>query len=185
MSRSGRLIVGVTDLRRRLGERRTVDVDYLLPAQQVVDSRSDDSEPVVGQVIVESIERGVSVLGTVSFAWMGVCRRCLEDVEGRTTVDIDEIFMVSVPENSEIIDFDGEQIDLEPVVRDAVLGGLPLAPLCRDDCTGPDPDRYPAVTADEHEAAERAAAERAADTPVVADPRWAALADLELDEPDG
>ena len=35
------------------------------------------------------------------------------------------------------------QIDLEPMVRDAVLLALPLAPLCADDCPGPAPDAVP------------------------------------------
>jgi uncharacterized protein len=31
---------------------------------------------------------------------------------------------------------DGDLIDFEPVVRDAVVLSLPLSPLCRDDCPG-------------------------------------------------
>ena len=30
----------------------------------------------------------------------------------------------------------GDQLDLMPLARDAVLLHLPLAPLCRDDCAG-------------------------------------------------
>ena len=62
---------------------------------------------------------------------------------------------------------DGEHIDLEPVVRDAVLLALPLAPLCADDCAGPAPDAVPY----------RAAGGRAH---LPLDPRWAALRDLDL-----
>ena len=61
---------------------------------------------------------------------------------------------------------EGDLIDLEPVLRDAVVLALPLQPVCRDDCPGlcsecgarlaDDPDH-------EHEAA---------------DPRWAALQGL-------
>ncbi|MCW2914010.1 MAG: hypothetical protein JWN52_2078, partial [Actinomycetia bacterium] len=31
---------------------------------------------------------------------------------------------------------EGDFIDLEPVLRDAVVLALPLSPLCRDDCPG-------------------------------------------------
>ncbi|MEM8923995.1 MAG: DUF177 domain-containing protein [Actinomycetota bacterium] len=170
--RRGRCQVNVADLRRRLGQRREVEIDLLFDEQVVVGSRTLP-EPVVGTVTIESIERGVSALGSVAFAWAGECRRCLEPVEGRIDVTIDEIFQVGAPDDSEIIDFDGDNIDLGPVIRDAVALSLPLAPLCRPDCAGPDPDRYPALTAEEFEAQEDAAAPDR-------DPRWSALDQLDL-----
>ncbi len=171
------LLVNVAELRRRLGERMTVEIDAVLPPLEVISSRFRHEEPVVGSVVIDSIERGVSVLGSVSFGWQGDCRRCLDEVQGEMTAPIDEIFQVHAPEDSDLVDFDGEQIDLLPLVRDAVLIGLPLAPLCRDDCAGPDPERYPAVTAEEWE---RQVAERAAETPGP-DPRWSALSDIGFD----
>ncbi len=171
------LLVNVTELRRRLGERMTIDIDAILPPVEVITSRFRHGEPVTGSVVIDSIERGVSVLGSVDFAWEGECRRCLDEVSGELSAPIDEIFQVHAPDDSDIVDFDGEQIDLLPLVRDAVLIGLPLAPLCRDDCAGPDPERYPAVTADEWE---RMEAERAAEPPPP-DPRWSALSEIELD----
>ncbi|MEM7322533.1 MAG: DUF177 domain-containing protein [Actinomycetota bacterium] len=173
-----KLLINVADLRRRLGQRREEDVEIRLGPQTVAGSRTT-SEPVVGTLMVESIERGVSAYGQVRFGWEGDCRRCLEVTGGHLDVDIHEIFQIDAPEDSELIDFDGMQIDLVPIVRDAVLLSLPLAPLCREDCAGPDPDRYPAVTEEERE---RERAEEAAATP---DPRWAALEGLDLTEPGG
>lgn len=163
-----RVKVNVADLRRRLGQRQEEAVDIILDPLVVVGSRTVE-EPVVGSVTVESIERGVSVYGSVTFSWKGDCRRCLETVEDAVEVDIDEIFQVHAPDDSDLIDFDGDQIDLVPIVRDAVALSLPLAPLCREDCAGPDPDRYPAVTEDELEVESGP------------DPRWAALDQLDLD----
>ena len=168
-----RLTINVADLRRRLGQRRTEPVDIRLARQTVVGSRTTD-RAVVGEVVVESIERGVSVCGQVRFAWEGDCRRCLEVTEGEFEIEIVEIFQVDAPEDSELLDLQGDQIDLVPIVRDAVVLSLPLAPLCRDDCAGPDPDRYPART--EVDLENEAAAER------IPDPRWAALDELKLDE---
>jgi uncharacterized protein len=168
-----RLIINVADLRRRLGQRREEPIELLLPSEQVIDTRNT-VDPVVGTVVVESIERGVSVYGSVRFRWEGDCRRCLEPTGGEREIDIDEIFQVDAPEDSELIDFDGDHIDLVPIVREAVVLSLPLAPLCREDCAGPDPDRYPATTADAHDAAQQAQAAQP-------DPRWAALDELDLD----
>lgn len=166
--RPPRLVINVADLRRRLGQRRSEPVDIVLARQIVVGSRSLE-EPVVGEVLVESIERGVSVFGQVTFDWEGDCRRCLESVTATAEVEVAEIFQVDAPKDSEIIALVGDQIDLVPIVRDAVALSLPLAPLCRADCAGPDPDRFPAITADEHEA-----------VPRPPDPRWGALDELDL-----
>ncbi len=175
MSRTRRptLDVNVTDLRRRLGQRREITVDLVIDEQVVVGSRTL-SEPVTGSLTIESIERGVSVLGPVRFAWAGECRRCLEPVSGHLDIVIDEIFQVDAPDDSELIPFDGETVQLAPVITDAVALSLPLAPLCADDCAGPDPDRYPARTADEYEA------DQAAEREETPDPRWAALDQLDL-----
>jgi uncharacterized protein len=81
-------------------------------------------------------------------------------------VDLSEVFEAR-PTPGETYPIQGDDIDLEPVVRDAVLLHLPLAPLCGDDCRGPAPDAFPAVPAD-------VAGAESGDAPV-RDPRWAAL----------
>ena len=53
------LTVGVIDLRRRLGERMTVDIDVVLPPLAVVASHSLDAESVTGSVLIHSIAREV------------------------------------------------------------------------------------------------------------------------------
>lgn len=177
MARAPRLTIDVTDLRRRLGQRREVAVDLDLAPIQVVETRSAE-RPVTGALIVESIERGVRVTGEIELGWSGECRRCLDEVEGSAAGSIDEIFQVDAPDDGDIRDFDGELVDLVPVVTEAVAFSLPLAPLCRTDCPGPDPERYPTTTEEELEA-------EAAAAPPVADPRWAALAELDLREEPG
>ncbi len=174
-TRPPKLPINVADLRRRLGQRRAEPVDLVLARQTVVGSRTTE-QPIRGEVTIESIERGVSVLGHVAFGWEGDCRRCLEVTGGQLTINIDEIFQVDAPEDSELLPLEADQVDLVPVVRDAVLLSLPLAPLCGPDCAGPDPDRYPAVTAEVREQ------DRAAEAAATPDPRWAALDQLKLEE---
>ncbi len=173
-----KLLVSVSELRKRLGQRQVEPVDVLLARRHVVASRTSD-EPVTGEVTVESIERGVTVRGHVNFSWVGECRRCLDDTGSTLEVDIDEIFQVGAPEDTEIVDFDGDQIDLLPVVRDAVVFSLPLAPLCRADCPGPDPDRYPAMSVEQSEEVRRT--ERREQLDREGDPRWSALNELRFD----
>jgi uncharacterized protein len=65
-------------------------------------------------------------------------------------------------------------VDLEPLIRDAVVLSLPFQPVCRPDCPGLDP-----VTG-----------VRLADHPELVtheqrDPRWAALAGFQASEDQG
>ena len=175
-TRPAKLLINVADLRRRLGQRRNEPIDISLARQTVAGSRTT-GQPVRGEVTIESIERGVSVTGAVTFAWEGDCRRCLEVTVGQLHIDISEIFQIDADseDDSELMPLAGDQVDLVPVVRDAVLLSLPLVPLCGPGCVGPDPDRYPALTADE---SERLKVEEATTLP---DPRWAALDQLKLD----
>ncbi len=165
-----RLTVNVADLRRRLGQRRVLEIDLRLPPLQVVASRSTE-DPVTGSLTIESIERGVTLRGSVKFNWEGECRRCLDAVNGSSEVDVMEIFQVGAAADSdEISVLEEDTVDLVPIVRDAVLVGLPLAPLCDGDCIGPDPDRYPTGSGESERPSQKKP-----------DPRWDALSELKLD----
>jgi uncharacterized protein len=74
------------------------------------------------------------------------------------------------PVDGETYPIEGDEVDLEPVVRDAALLHLPLAPLCRPDCEGPAPDVFPTRVEGD-----------ATDDEPARDPRWAALDELRLD----
>lgn len=122
--------------------------------------------PVDVDVVVEAVGSDIVVSGRVSAPWVGTCRRCLEEVHGAAGLDVHEIFELE-PTEGETYRRGSEEMDLDPMVREAVLLGLPLAPLCREDCVGPDPQRYPARPASEE-----------GPRP---DPRWAALDTLRPD----
>src|SRR5689334_21485633 len=118
---------------------------------------------------LEAVMEGVLVSGTARAPLTGECARCLESVTSSIEVDFQELFVYSDTRSGESAEEDerrleGDLIDLEPVVRDAMVLALPLSPLCQDDCPGlcsecgvrladAEPDHH-------HEAV---------------DPRWAAL----------
>ena len=118
------LQLSVNDLRNRLGQRRDFSIDVDLEPLTVISSRTT-ADPVVGMVVLESISRGVSAVGSVNFGWESECRRCLKVLSGKSDAPIDEIFQVNAPGDSEIIPFDGEHLDLMPVVRAPFLGFFP------------------------------------------------------------
>jgi uncharacterized protein len=41
-----------------------------------------------------------------------------------------------VPEDLDLFPFDGERVDLEPLLREQFVLAVPYAPLCREDCKG-------------------------------------------------
>jgi uncharacterized protein len=162
----------VLELRRRPGTQRHVTVATALPGLEITGARVPDGAELVLDVTLESIEGGITVSGTLEVPWIAECRRCLEEVAGVAEVEVREVFEPH-PVEGDTYPIDGDDLDLEPVVRDAALLHLPLAPLCREACAGPTPDDLPVVVAGEPP-------EDASREP---DPRWAALDDLRF-EPD-
>jgi uncharacterized protein len=141
----------------------------------------------------DAVSEGVLATVTAEVPLAGECARCLSALTSSLQVGFQELYLYDDghrardkrdrhdkhgrhdPQDQfdeaeeagtvELYHLDGEQLDLEPAFRDAVVLALPMSPLCREDCPGlcaecgaplaeAGPDHR-------HEAA--------------ADPRWAAL----------
>jgi uncharacterized protein len=98
-------------------------------------------------VRLESVIDGVLVSATVRADLEGECSRCLEPITSVEEVRIQELFrypatdargreIPSEDDGDEQFWVEDDLIDLEPVLRDAVVLGLPLAPVCSSDCPG-------------------------------------------------
>ena len=130
-----------------------------------------EGAPLAFELRLESVTEGVLVTGSASGPLTGECGRCLDPVSDELVVDFCELFAYRdsatdrTTEQDEVHRLDGDYLDVEPVVRDAVVLGLPFTPLCRPDCAGLCPT----------------CGQRLDDLPPdhahdVLDPRWAALA---------
>jgi uncharacterized protein len=160
--------VSVIDLLHRPGEMReksiavTVDDDM---GNAVIGVRKGSDLDL--DVRLESLHDGILVSGEVDAVADGECVRCLIDVHIPVEVEFQELFAYSFDEAFDYMVQD-DHVDLEPLVRDAVVLSLPFQPVCQEDCTGLCPEcgvRLLDNPGHEH------------DAPV--DPRWAALAGLE------
>ncbi len=118
---------------------------------------------------IEFVARGHTVLvtGAISTRWHGSCRRCLIDVSGDLSFTVNEMYQQH-PEDELIYPIANGMIDLEPLVRDAIVTKLPLTPLCSPDCRGICPD----CGADLNEGECRCSTS--------VDPRWAVLDRLKI-----
>jgi uncharacterized protein len=166
-------VLDIRELGRQPGSVRSVQRDVPSPAGLGLDTiRVPDGAPLALDLQLQAVTEGVLVTGTVVAPVVGECGRCLDPLEREFTVDVVELF--AYPDSStdrttdedEVERIEDDLIDLAPLVRDAIVLGLPITPLCRPDCAGLCPtcgqrldDAEPGHS---HE---------------MIDPRWAALAD--------
>jgi uncharacterized protein len=129
------LLVNVADLLRRPASRKSVRLTVPSEGLTVVDSSVPAGTPIDIDFELESLTDGIVVTGQVSAPWDASCRRCLGPSRGRLDVTVRELYQPH-PESDDAFATDGDVLDLEPLVREAVLLELPLAPLCRRDCAG-------------------------------------------------
>ena len=169
------LVVGIADLRRHPGTRRQFTESIVLADLGITSAVVPEGEAIDIDLELETLSNGLVATGTITAPWVGECRRCLTPVQGRSVAKVREIFEPR-PVEGETYPMAEDTVNLEPMVRDAVLLALPLAPLCGDECRGPAPDSFP--TGVEGEGDEPAEDEGPGP---LADPRWAALADLDFE----
>jgi uncharacterized protein len=79
----------------------------------------------------------VLVSGTARAPLTGECVRCLDPLDDLLEVEFAELFVAPGNDGDEdTLWIQDDLVDLEPVVRDAVVLALPLQPVCEDDCPG-------------------------------------------------
>jgi uncharacterized protein len=97
----------------------------------------------------EAVTEGVLVTGSVTAPLAGECARCLAPLAASVTARFTELYLYTrdrhdrhdrfdenTEQDDEELHLDGDLLDLEPVLRDAVVLALPMSPLCREDCPG-------------------------------------------------
>ena len=169
------LVLDTRELGRRPGTMRTVRRTVEAPADlgTVVIGVAEGS-PVELDLRLEAVMEGVLVSGTARATSTGECVRCLDPIERELVVDLQELYTYPgrAPEDDpdgtqdDLRELDDDLVDVEPVLRDAVVLALPFQPVCREDCQGLCSEcgvRLEDEPGHHHE---------------VVDPRWAALADL-------
>lgn len=140
---SSHWVIDARELGRRPGAMRGYQRDVPAPADLGLGFIGvPPGSDVTLDVRLESVVEGVLVSGTASAPVTGECGRCLDPLADQVEVPFSELFAypdsatddTTDPEEvSRVVD---ELIDLEPLVRDAVLLALPQVPLCREDCPG-------------------------------------------------
>lgn len=176
-------MLDIRELGRRPGSQREVELTVPAPADLGIEVlHVPEGSPVELDLRLESVMEGVLVTGTASAELEGECVRCLEPIEEKIPARLQELYVYAEHHDraaehddrdldDETSRLEGDLLDLEPLLRDAVVLALPFQPLCEVDCPGlcvecgarlaDDPDHS-------HEA------------PI--DPRWASLETLQQDQ---
>ena len=88
-------------------------------------------------VLLEDVTGGVLVTASVAAPLAGECARCLDEFSSSTNVRFRELFAAEAGGSGDDgYLLDGDLLDLESALRDALVLDLPLSPLCAQDCPG-------------------------------------------------
>ena len=136
------LVLDTHDLGRRAGAMR--EVRETVPAPEGIGIPVigvAEGSPINLDLRLQSVSEGVLVTGVAQIRLEGVCSRCLTPIQDAMDVDIQELFLyedrhLEGEEDEDVVRMNGELLDLEPTLRDAVVLDLPFSPLCRKDCAG-------------------------------------------------
>ncbi len=136
------LTFDAVDLIGRTGAHRHVERTVPAPESdsEVLAMQVPAGEPIHVEAELESVVEGIYVHGTATARLQGECSRCLDPVEQDITVRIDEMFMyphkVDPADEEDIATLEGDEVDLAPLVHDALALQADDRPLCREDCPG-------------------------------------------------
>lgn len=171
-------VISIADLPRHEGAYKQVTLQLPAPTRMGVELLAvPQGEPIALDLQLHAVSEGVLVHGTVRAQAQGECARCLRDIERDVREQLSEL--VYYPQRAaalaeeddieaeELPVIDSDHIDLEPLVRDALVLALPLQPLCKPNCAGLCPEcgeRWEDLPPDHHHDH--------------FDPRFAALDDL-------
>jgi uncharacterized protein len=171
----GPLVIDTRELGRRAGSLRRAR--FTVPAPASLGTSLVGVPPGAELELdlrLEAVMEGILVSGQARAPLSGECSRCLDPLSATAEVELQQLFVypdlhgdVATEADDDLGQLIDDRLDLEPVVRDAVVLALPLSPRCREDCPGlcaTCGNRLADLPADH--------------THAVADSRWAALSML-------
>ena len=165
------LVLDTRELGRRPGSQRKLSLEVPAPAQLGIEFLGvPEGDPVYLDLRLEAVMEGVLLTGTATATLVGECVRCLGAISDESRVALQELYTYDAPdtdEDEDVSKLEDDLLDLEPLLRDAVVLSLPFQPVCREDCPGLCPECGVRLADDPDHQHEQAI-----------DPRWAGLEGL-------
>lgn len=139
---SNPFLLNTHDLPRRAGEMKEYELDIQLDSPIGLDVIAVPVGILELDLRLESVSEGVLATGEFEVIAKGECIRCLDPIEIELNRNFQELYAYSPnsddPEELEEdqLLMDGEILNLELPIRDAIVLALPINPVCDDGCQG-------------------------------------------------
>lgn len=154
----GAFLLNTHELPRRAGEMKEYELDIPAPFRVGVPLIAvPEGDLIEIDARCESVTEGILVTADIYTVATGECIRCLDPVEMTIDRTIQELYRYEPTDDrgrksrkkdeeeddldeDEVLFVEGEQVNLEVPVLDAIILSLPVNPLCDEDCLGLCPD---------------------------------------------
>ena len=135
--------INLHELPRRAGEMKEYHLDFQAPDEIGVPLLAIPRGTKLDiEMRAESVDDGVLISGEINSFAKGECGRCLEPINEEISQRFQELFFYesrvsdNPDEDEDIFVMDGDFVDIEIPIRDAVILAMPLNPLCDSECEG-------------------------------------------------
>ena len=133
------LVVGVKDLVHQAGEMRELSLELVAPEKYgEAMATVPQGTPMTLELRLEGLHEGILATADVAVEARAECVRCLDPFSFELRVDFQELFAYSSSDSDSYTVVD-DSLNLEDIIRDAVVLELPFQPVCKEDCYGLDP----------------------------------------------
>ena len=154
----GAFLLNTHELPRRAGEMKEYELDIAAPFRVGVPLIGVPEGDIIEiDARCESVTEGILVTADIYAVAIGECIRCLDPVELPVDRTIQELYRYEPTddkgkknrkkaeeeddlEEDEALFVEGEQVNLEIPILDAVILSLPVNPVCDEECMGLCPD---------------------------------------------
>ncbi len=127
------------DLPRRAGEMKEYHLALDVESPIGIDVIAVPAGILNLDLRLESVAEGILATGEFDVVAKGECIRCLDPIELELNRNFQELYAYEASPDEEEEDqllMDGDVMDLEAPIRDAIVLALPINPLCDEDCEG-------------------------------------------------
>ena len=130
------MFISVSGALSNPGQTYPFEAKTSLPEMEVSGDPLKFEDIVIKGEIIGS-EDSVNVAAEITAVAHTRCSRCLGDMTMPVTATVDENFVRTPdPEDPDQYELVGHQIDIDPLVTDALLLEIPIRFLCSEDCKG-------------------------------------------------
>lgn len=132
-------ILNTHDLPRRAGEMKEYRLALEIEKPIGIDVIAVPAGTLNLDLKLESVAEGVLATGEFDVIAKGECIRCLDPIELELHRNFQELYAYTPDPELEKEDqflMDGDLMDLEAPIRDAIVLALPINPVCHEDCEG-------------------------------------------------